>query len=102
MSEADLIERLAQELGKRLKPSVPLSVALWTLEDVGTYLQRSARVVGERIAVLPDFPKPIRLPSASSAAEKSGKSQPLWKAAEVIAWAEGYKEKAVGRPRKTD
>lgn len=102
MSEADLIERLAVELGKRLKPSVPLSVALWTLDDIGAYLQRSPRVIGERIASLPDFPKPIRLPSASSSSEKSGKSQPLWEASEVIEWARGHKEKAMGRPRKTD
>lgn len=103
MSESDLIERLADELGKRLKPAVPLNVALWTTDDIGAYLQRSPRVVAERIVTLQGFPKPIRLPSASADAEctgRRGKSNPLWEANEVIQWAKGHKEKAVGRPRK--
>ncbi len=89
MSESDLIERLADELGKRLKPAVPLNVALWDIAIIAAYLQRDSDSVRERIACLPDFPTPIRLPSAT----KRG-AHPLYKAVEVIAWAESYREGA--------
>ncbi|UCF24094.1 MAG: hypothetical protein JSV72_00785 [Ralstonia sp.] len=107
MSEADLIERLAEAIGKRIKPALPLDVQLWNLEMIGAYLQRSTRVVGERIVTLPGFPKAIRLPAAraKTAGEEDdgkGKAQPLWKASEVIAWTEGHRDKVIGRPRKTD
>lgn len=103
MSEMDLIERLADEVAKRVKPPLPLSVQLWTIDMIGAYLQRSPRVVGERIVSLPDFPKAIRLPAATAGnAGGEGKSNPLWEAADVIAWARTHKEKAMGRPRQTD
>lgn len=36
-----MIERLADEVAKRVKPSLPLSVQLWNLDMIGVYLQRS-------------------------------------------------------------
>lgn len=99
MSEADLIEKLAAAVAARVKPPIPLNVQLWNLEMIGAYLQRSARVVGERVVTLPGFPKAIRLPAGK---DGESKGQPLWKAAEVIAWTEGQRDKIIGRPRKTD
>jgi hypothetical protein len=107
VNETDLIERLAVALSKQLTPLVPLSVRLWSAEAIAAYLQRSTAVVRERIVTLPNFPQPIRLPAATSPASAKaakaggpGRSQPLWKAAEIIAWAESYRDQRVGRPRK--
>ena len=107
MSETDLIERLAEAIEKRIKPTLPLDVQLWNLEMIGAYLHRLTRVVGERIVTLPGFPKAIRLPAArprkpGGNGEGKGKGLPLWKASEVIAWTEGHRDKVIGRPRKTD
>jgi prophage regulatory protein len=98
MSEADLIEQLAEAVSKRMAPAVPLSVQLWNAKIIAGYLQRSPAAVMERVVTLPDFPRPIRLPTQ----KEGSKGQPLWEAAEVIAWARGHKERAVGRPRKID
>ena len=95
MSEADLIERLAEAIEKRIKPALPLSIALWDTEAIANYLQRAPRVVRAKIVGAPGFPAPIRLPN-----DEGVSSQPLWKASEVVAWAESHREKAMGRPRK--
>lgn len=87
MSEVELVEKLAHALSERMRPSIPLAVDLWDIATVAQYLKRDAKVVRERIVVLPDFPKAIRLPAAK------GRAHPLYKAAEVIAWAEAYREK---------
>lgn len=80
--------RLADLLEERIRPVLPLSVALWDIATIAVYLQRDPDSVRERIACLPDFPMPIRLPSTT----KRG-AHPLYKAAEVISWAEGYQRK---------
>ncbi len=54
------------------------------------FLKRSEAVVRERITALPGFPQAIRLPVAGS----KGRGQPLWKAKEMIAWAEKHQETA--------
>lgn len=101
MSEADLIERIAVAVAEHVRPAVPLTVALWDTETIAQYLTRSAKVVRERVVTLPDFPKPIRIPSVQSGkVDEATKSLPRWKAAEVIAWAESYREQPMGRPRK--
>ncbi|AOJ70783.1 MULTISPECIES: hypothetical protein [Burkholderia] len=100
MSEAELIERLIQELDKRIKPAIPLEIALWSTKEIGVYLQRPAQVVRERIATLPGFPEAIRLPSCDG-----GRGFPRWKAAEVVAWVESHQggtRARGGRPRKPD
>lgn len=66
---------------------VPLEIALWSGDEIAAYLKRDRRTVMEKLACLPNFPKAIRLPSATG-----GKGQPLWKAREVIKWAESYQE----------
>lgn len=94
----DIIEELAAAIAGRIAPVIPLEIDLWSSEQVAHFLKRDRRQVVERIAALPDFPKAIRLP-----AQGGGRSQPLWKAIEVIEWATGYQEGAGtsrGRARK--
>lgn len=79
----DLIRAIQGALEK--SAAVPIDIALWSGDDIATYLRRDKRTVMEKLACLPDFPKAIKLPSASG-----GKGWPLWVAKEVIAWAKGY------------
>lgn len=81
MSETDLIERMASAVAKHLVPPLPTSIDLWDTELIGRYLKRSTDDVRKRIVCLPSFPKPIRLPVP-------GRAQALYKAREVIKWAE--------------
>lgn len=101
MDEQDLLERIVEELDKRIKPSIPIEHALWSTKEIGEYLQRPAQVVRERIVCLPGFPESIRLPNVDG-----GKSFPRWKAAEVIAWVESHQGGKTatkgGRPRRKD
>lgn len=99
MSEEDLLEKIVQELDKRLRPSIPIEHALWSTKEIGEYLQRPAQVVRERIVCLPGFPEAIRLPSVDG----NGIGFPRWKAVEVIGWVESFQGgKKRGRPRKGD
>ena len=78
MTELDaIIERLDQLARRR----IPTELALWNYEDIAEYLRRSRNTVMNRIAVLPDFPRAIRI--------KGG--HPLYEAREVIAWAKKHK-----------
>jgi hypothetical protein len=86
MNEPDLIERLATALAEHVKPNIPVDIALWDLATVAAYFNRSTQMVRTTIACLPSFPKAIRLPSA-------GKAQPLYKATEVMDWAQRFRDK---------
>lgn len=88
MNETDLIARMAEAVAKHITPAIPIDIDLWDVAKIGAYLKRDAGTVRERLACRPDFPKAIRLPSAT----KHG-GQPLYKAHEVIRWAESYQEK---------
>lgn len=87
MSDVDLIERLAEAVAARVKPSIPLAIDLWDIATIAQYFKREPQVVRERMACLPSFPKAIRLPT------KTGRAQPLYNAPEVIKWAQSYQEK---------
>lgn len=87
MSDTELIERLANALAERVKPSIPLSIDLWDIAKISEYFRRDPQVVRERMACLPSFPKAIRLPT------KTGRAQPLYNAIEVIKWAQSFQEK---------
>lgn len=89
LSEGELLDKLASALAKHFKPvfAVPVDIDLWDVSMVAAFLKRDASVVRERITCLPDFPKAIRLPA------KQGRGHPLYKASEVIQWAETYREK---------
>jgi hypothetical protein len=65
------------------RDAVPIAVALWDTEEIAMYLRRSINRVRSDIVCLPTFPRPIRLPV-------HGKSQALYKAREVVAWAESH------------
>lgn len=82
MIDKEDIDRLAAAVAESAK-QLPVSVQLWDTEAIGLYLRRSRNRVRSDIVCLPSFPKPIRLPV-------SGKSQALYKAREVIAWAESH------------
>ncbi|MFJ9531225.1 hypothetical protein [Herbaspirillum sp. NPDC101396] len=97
MSEVEMIEKLANALRDKLFPAIPLSVQLWDGKAIAGYLHRTPNVVMERVVTLNGFPKPIRLPAGDAS-----RGRPLWKATEVIAWAESHQEKKIGRPRADD
>jgi len=70
---------------------IPEKSRLWTKAHIASYVNKSENVV-DRMTVLPDFPKAIRIPT------KTGYMHPQWKAVEVISWVESHQEK---RRRKT-
>jgi hypothetical protein len=88
MSETELVEKLAAALAKLQPASIPVSIDLWDVATIARFLKRDPEAVRERVCSLPDFPKAIRLPTGVS-----GRGRPLYKAAEVIAWCEKYREK---------
>lgn len=84
MSTEQILEKLLEQLTAVIQlpaPRQPISIALWDTNDIAAYLHRSKDRVYSDIVCLPTFPKPIRLPV-------KGRAQALWKAREVIAWAE--------------
>lgn len=87
MNEFELIAKLVDALVKQTHPSIPIDIDLWDIATIAQFLKRDSSVVRERIACLPDFPQAIRLPSAKS------RAHPLYKAVEVIAWTETYRER---------
>lgn len=84
-NDSDLIARLAAELAKQLRPTLPIEIDLW---DIATYIKQSESVVRERMACLPDSPKAIRLPST-----RSMRGQALYRAKEAIQWAAQYQDR---------
>lgn len=83
MSADEILAELLKKLTPPAAPALPVSVALWDTSDIAIYLKRSANRVRSDIVTLPTFPRPIRLPV-------EGRSQALYKAREVIKWAESY------------
>ena len=83
MSTEELLEKLLESLAKPVPPPFPIEVALWDTKNIGAYLKRSVDTVRDDIVCLPSFPRPIRLPT-------SGRAQALYKAREVIKWAESH------------
>lgn len=72
--------------------NLPLE-ALWLDADgVGVMIGYEARIVRERIACRPDFPKPSRI---------GGSGRPRWNAAEIDAWMRAQRELTGGRPRQS-
>lgn len=86
MSTEEILTKILEKLSAPA-PAIPLSVDLWDIATIATLLKRDPQVVRERIACLPTFPRAIRL------ATKTGRAQPLYKAAEIIAWTNSYQER---------
>lgn len=86
MSTDQILEKLLERISAVIQspaPQQPIAIALWDTKDIAAYLHRSKDRVYTDIVCLPTFPKPIRLPV-------KGKAQALYKAREVIAWAERH------------
>jgi hypothetical protein len=73
------IAQLAVEIAQLLPQTLPLSVQLWSGEDIARYLGQDVRHVMERVVTNPDFPKRRQLKVITG-----GYSQPRWLAREVI------------------
>lgn len=87
MSTDQILEKLLERLTAVIQPPAPpqpISIALWDTNDIAAYLHRSKDRVYTDIVCLPSFPKPIRLPVPGR------RPQALYKAREVIAWAEKF------------
>ena len=87
--ETDILDKLASAVAGKIRPAVPIRVALWDSDDVSSYLRVSKNQL-TRYTPRPDFPKPIRLPTQSG-----GYGHPLWKAEQVIKWAESYHDSVI-------
>ena len=91
LASADIdYDRLAKAIAARMPPVIPISVDAWSATEIAAYLKRTRRTVAEKTVYLPGFPRPIRLPSTS----KKEAAHPLWKARDVIAWAEKFQRAA--------
>lgn len=89
MTETErLIEVLEQIIGR---PQIPVALDLWSKDEIAAYIKQNPRTVAERTTKLPGFPQAIYLPTQSG----KGRAHPLWKAKEVIAWAEKHQERRV-------
>jgi hypothetical protein len=84
MSEKEILAAILQKLSeKATQASIPVEFDLWDTEHIAAYLKRSYTTVRDKIIVRPDFPKPIKINPTQE------RSHPLYKAREVIRWAEG-------------
>lgn len=84
--ELTQLEAILERMAEKMQPvKIPLSVELWSTRTCAAYLGCSESNFGQKYACLLDFPAAIRLPQAGGR-----RSQPRWKAREVIAWAEKY------------
>ena len=83
---ADRLDKLAAAIAAN---SMPADERLWSKESIATYLGCSPSQVAQRYACLPDFPRPICLPSSGPRT-----AHPRWKPEEVKEWVEKYQVKA--------
>ncbi len=82
---SEMIDQIVSALAERINPR-----ELWTIKHIASYLNRSEKVVSERVVTIAGFPQAIRLPT------KDGRRGfPMWKACEVVAWVEKFQEKRV-------
>ena len=91
------IDQLADAIAALVLSRARIPSDFWDYDDIAYHLRASKSTV-TRWAALPDFPRPIRPPTAGR-----GLGHPLYLPAEVRKWALGHREGApgrVGRPRK--
>lgn len=86
MTNEELLEKLLAHLTKSHTPPIPVAIDLWDTRMIGAYLKRSLDTVRDDIVTLPSFPRPVRLPM-----QNATRAHALYKAREVIAWAERQK-----------
>ena len=80
MSEKEILAAILQKLSEK---TIPVEIDLWDASHIAAYLKRSHSTVRDRILPLPSFPKAIRIQTSN------GTGHPLYKAREVVRWAEG-------------
>lgn len=83
--DVESIDELARRIAMRLTPH-----ALWDLSEVAAYLHRTEQHTRQWIVSQDGFPPWIRIPSGKRATEGA---RWLWRAKDVIAWAESHGEK---------
>ncbi|WP_141202414.1 hypothetical protein [Thiomonas delicata] len=92
------LDALASAIALRIARPVPIDIELWSAKEIAAYLKVGPRQVSERYALMPGFPKTIRLPTVAGV-----RGTPRWSAAEVIQWATNHREGTPtskgGRPR---
>lgn len=91
VENAALVEQLSAAVAQLVRPAIPVEIDLWDFVTIGHFFKRDPKVVRERMACLPSFPKAVRLPTMTGG--KPGRSQPLYWAKEIIAWAKSHEEK---------
>lgn len=84
----EIITQIASALSALVPPKIPLDIDLWGSKEVAAYLKKSPEHVMKKYTCLPSFPSPIYLPGTGS----RGRSQPLFRAREVIAWAVSHQK----------
>jgi hypothetical protein len=85
MTTEELLEKLLAQLSKPATIPMPVAFDLWDTRHIASYLKRSVDTVRDDVITLPSFPRPIRLPVRGAV-----RAQALYKAREVIAWAERH------------
>jgi hypothetical protein len=86
--ENDLINRLAAAVADRIRPQIPFDYEMWDIATIAACMKLSEAQVRERLAPQPDFPKAVRLPTASG-----GRGHARYRAKDIWAWMMKYQDK---------
>ncbi|WP_186239519.1 helix-turn-helix transcriptional regulator [Burkholderia gladioli] len=81
--DSETLAELARQIATRLAPH-----ALWDMSEVAAYLHQTEEHARQWIVSQDEFPPRIRIPSA----KRAGRVRFLWRAKDVIAWAESHVE----------
>lgn len=84
----DLINRLAAAAADRIRPQIPFDYEMWDIATIAACMKLSEAQVRERLAPQPDFPKAVRLPTASG-----GRGHARYRAKDVWARMMKYQDK---------
>lgn len=80
-NEQDLLTKLIQSISELAANPIPIDKRLWNADDCSQYLRIAKKTFQSYYAPHPKFPKRIELDRSG------GKSNPLWRAGDVIEWA---------------
>ncbi|AYQ89310.1 AlpA family phage regulatory protein [Burkholderia gladioli] len=81
--DSETLAELARQIAARLAPH-----ALWDMSEVAAYLHQTEEHARQWIVSQDEFPPRIRIPSA----KRAERVRFLWRAKDVIAWAESHVE----------
>ena len=94
---AELARAISEHI--QIRTTFPIEIQAWNAQTCADFMSVSVNHFKTRIACLPGFPKPVRLPTK----KEKGIGQPRWNAKEVINWFYSFKKsnlpKGPGRPR---